>query len=1145
MGSKAHDLARRWHAGEPVRIPGRLDAPACREALVLGAPGAGPGTPEQCLAAQRLDAAGARRVRTALPLATAAEFAGVLRGAGIETDALAFVPDADALAAVWQAGGGRPATVPNVRAVLRTARGAPTHGDWPPAPHPEYWWLARRTVARVAVDGDEGGWVRVAAVRHAGHELARYQWYGCDAIACPVVEAARTATIRSTFVCDARDPVGEAFERAARARPAHVELTLHDDGTRTGNEARGREPYRSPWRVWWRDARGVEHEPAPHPAPLESPGSLKEAWSEAPEPEPVQLWARAAQNLAAPQLEAVVLAEAAFARSWQGWPQRAGFLLCDGAGTGKGRTLATLFGRRWLGGETRATRGLWISVSPDLLWDARRDAVAVGLDAALVQPLEHPDELPAEGVVFTSYARLRKDAVRDALTGWLRTDPAAVGRTATPLIAWDESHALRNTQSGQNTSQQGRGALVLSRAVPGACVIYAGATAIEDARSLGYLERMQVWDREARRRHDAEGLVKSLKRTGLAGLEMIARELAREGRLLVRTLALEGVEHDRLEVPLDEDQQRCQTRWSAAWGIIQAHWEQATRETSRAPASDRHVSELDMLRMRFFRYLLSAYKARRLIEAIEADVAAGHAPVVQLTHTHESLLASHREMSPAHPWKPPAPEQLLREEVLIALERCFPVWQYEPDPDAPGSTRVVRDRGGEPVPSMAATAARARALAALRAAGAAPVPLLDQLVMHFGERLAEVSGRGLRYGPDARVQTRDDKARTRETVQFCRGERDVLVFTLAGAYGRSYHASREQSDRRRRVHYVAEPAGAARVVVQSLGRTHRAHQWSAPRIRVVTTDLPAEARFASVVNRRLAELGAATGGDRTVLDDAHVRTGRDEAPPLDLYGGSARRTMQQISRWCRVRKDSHRPYVERLEHWNTWLGCEVNHNTSALKLWNRLVQLDPSQQHEVADAFLEAYAHVWDLDRRAGRLDRGIEDVRISPHQWRDEWYEPGLPDRTVAYVRGTADPAWRWRVLGRLRHATRHLYESRYEHGIPSRGMQSWHRLPGDGPHERWLAIDRYGLRITRGYDHAARTITSNDQRTRCFDDHLQGTWTERLQIGRTGRLLAEWHRCAKHARPRRLVHTGALHHAVLALVMDPDEYVDRVIGN
>ena len=54
---------------------------------------------------------------------------------------------------------------------------------------------------------------------------------------------------------------------------------------------------------------------------------------------------------------------------------RAGFLIGDGAGVGKGRTIAGIIYENYMKGRKKA---LWISVSNDLKYDAERDLSDIG-----------------------------------------------------------------------------------------------------------------------------------------------------------------------------------------------------------------------------------------------------------------------------------------------------------------------------------------------------------------------------------------------------------------------------------------------------------------------------------------------------------------------------------------------------------------------------------------------------------------------------------------------------------------------------------------------------------------------------------------------------------------------------------------------
>jgi hypothetical protein len=57
--------------------------------------------------------------------------------------------------------------------------------------------------------------------------------------------------------------------------------------------------------------------------------------------------------------------------------ERAGFLIGDGAGVGKGRTIAGIIHENFLQGRKKA---IWVSVSNDLKYDAERDLKDIGAD---------------------------------------------------------------------------------------------------------------------------------------------------------------------------------------------------------------------------------------------------------------------------------------------------------------------------------------------------------------------------------------------------------------------------------------------------------------------------------------------------------------------------------------------------------------------------------------------------------------------------------------------------------------------------------------------------------------------------------------------------------------------------------------------
>ena len=112
------------------------------------------------------------------------------------------------------------------------------------------------------------------------------------------------------------------------------------------------------------------------------------------------------RKLSALQLETILYANQRFEKFLPDG-MRAGFLIGDGAGVGKGRTIAGCIYENYLNGRKKA---IWISVSGDLKYDAERDLADVGANFIPVRNLR---EMPykkiedfEEGVLYCTYMSL-------------------------------------------------------------------------------------------------------------------------------------------------------------------------------------------------------------------------------------------------------------------------------------------------------------------------------------------------------------------------------------------------------------------------------------------------------------------------------------------------------------------------------------------------------------------------------------------------------------------------------------------------------------------------------------------------------------------------------------------------------------------
>ncbi len=264
-------------------------------------------------------------------------------------------------------------------------------------------------------------------------------------------------------------------------------------------------------------------------------------------------------------------------------------------------------------------------------------------------------------------------------------------------------------------------------------------------------------------------------------------------------------------------------------------------------------------------------KTPALIAAVEGDLEAGHAAIIQIVSTGEALMERRLAEIPTEEWGDVQVDITPREYVLDYLAHGFPTQLFEPFTDSEGnlSSRPVYC-DGNPVQCREAVEARDRMIE--RLASLAPVQgALDQILHRFGtEMVAEVTGRSRRIVRKAgsggldrlAVEARAGSANLAEAQAFMDDEKRILVFSDAGGTGRSYHADLTAKNRRLRVHYLLEAGWKADTAIQGLGRSNRTNQAQPPLFRPIATDVKAEKRFLSTIARRLDTLGAITKGQR-------------------------------------------------------------------------------------------------------------------------------------------------------------------------------------------------------------------------------------------------------------------------------------------
>ena len=689
---------------------------------------------------------------------------------------------------------------------------------------------------------------------------------------------------------------------------------------------------------------------------------------------------------------------------------RRGWMLGDGTGCGKGRQVAAIILDGWLRGRRRA---LWLSQSDKLLEDTRRDWTAIGGREDDVIPLSdfrQGAEIPCStGILFTTYATLRSPSRQgrasrlDQIVGWLAGGPDEDHRHAFDgAIIFDEAHAMANAAGSKGArgdvkpSAQGRAGLRLQNALPDARITYVSATGATTVPGLAYAGRLGLWGATETPFESRSDFVSAMEAGGVAAMEVVARDLKALGLYQARALAYDGLEVDILVHALSDEQRRIYDSYAGAFKIIHANIEEALEATGimqgdstlNKNAKSAALSAFESTKQRFFGHLLTAMKCPSLIGAIEADLDAGRSAVIQLVSTGEALMERRIAEIPASEWDDLGIDLTPRESVLDFLAHAFPVQLQEPFTDEDGNlmSRPATDADGHPILCQEALAQRDALIGKL--ASLPPVhSALDQILHHFGhEAVAEVTGRSRRVlrisdggGERLALRSRPASANLAETAAFMEGSKRILVFSMAGGTGRSYHADLSSANTERRIHYLLEPGWRADQAIQGLGRTHRTHQASAPLFRPVTTDVKGERRFIATIARRLDSLGAITRGQRdsqTAMGGGDAALFHESDNLESLYAKAALRRFYlalwrgNIAGWS----------LERFEDATglklTWEGSLKDELPPMPRFLNRLLALPIAEQNQLFAELEDRIAAGIEQAIEAGTYEVGVETVR-------------------------------------------------------------------------------------------------------------------------------------------------------------------------
>ncbi|CAI5485719.1 unnamed protein product, partial [Closterium sp. Naga37s-1] len=392
----------------------------------------------------------------------------------------------------------------------------------------------------------------------------------------------------------------------------------------------------------------------PHPDPVVETASL--AGVQPPDIDPSKLALLTGQDdvaanaLSSLQLETICYASQRHRQLLPG-NVRAGFFLGDGAGVGKGRTVAGIIRENWHQGRRRA---LWISIGPDLRFDARRDLDDIG---ATDIPVHALNKLPygkldskankiKEGVLFLTYSTLIASAENrrsrlQQITQWCT--PGFDG-----AIIFDECHKAKNLvpESGGNATRTGEAVMELQAKLPNARVVYCSATGASEPRHVGYMTRLGLWG-DGTPFLNFQHFLGTIDKRGVGALELMAMDMKARGMYVCRTLSFDGAEFEVVHVPLEPSMQEMYSKAAQLWAELRADMIAAalalsSAQSASASDSSKRSSANAVWRtfwaahQRFFRHLCISAKVPAAVRMVQQAIAEGKCVVIGLQSTGEA-----------------------------------------------------------------------------------------------------------------------------------------------------------------------------------------------------------------------------------------------------------------------------------------------------------------------------------------------------------------------------------------------------------------------------------------------------------------------------------------------------------------------------
>ncbi|OAF64529.1 Protein strawberry notch [Intoshia linei] len=353
------------------------------------------------------------------------------------------------------------------------------------------------------------------------------------------------------------------------------------------------------------------------------------------------------KKLSALQLESIIYASQKHATFLKDGC-RAGFLIGDGAGVGKGRTIAGLILENYAAGRKKT---LWISVSNDLKVDAERDLKDIDSEWIPVSALNkmsynykisslHNGAMKS-GVLFTTYSSFIAESTThtyfktryDQIVHWL-------GKKFDGLIIFDECHRAKNYKHKNSAFNTKTATMVINiqENLKNARIVYSSATGATEPRQMAYMTRLGIWG-EGTPFNCFDSFINSVEKRGVGAMELVAMDMKMRGMYVARQLSFKGVSFRVEEIDLTDKFIQNYNKYVILWAYTLKLVERGIEKMTEVNGSFdcKHIwSQFWSAHQRFFKYVCISSKVQKCVDIVKRYIHEGKSVIIGLQSTGES-----------------------------------------------------------------------------------------------------------------------------------------------------------------------------------------------------------------------------------------------------------------------------------------------------------------------------------------------------------------------------------------------------------------------------------------------------------------------------------------------------------------------------